>query len=300
MLKKIIRDNKSNIAFIIGNGINRYPDSPAGFSWEDLLLKLWKKYSKLKQNSIPKGLSLIEFYDLLDIDLTESQSNKNVIQKEVKSIINKWTPLPHHKSIIEGIRRVNAPILTTNFDLALPRSLDLKLFKTDSKPFTDYYPWGSYYGENQWNYADDGFGIWFINGFIDYHRSIRLGLTQYMGSVERARGWIHKGQDRELFRGKNVYNWRGSKTWLHLIFNKSLCIFGLAFEENEVFLRWLLIERKKYFRQFPLRTKNGWYVQKKRKVITENEKGKRFFLERIGFKIVEVDDYPDIYEKPWN
>lgn len=95
---------------------------------------------------------------------------------------------------------------------------------------------------------------------------------------------IHKGDDAKLFRGKNVYNWSGSKSWLHLIFNKSLCIFGLALDENEVFLRWLLIERKKYFRQFPDRVKDGWYIQVKSKTISDNEIGKRFFFKELDLR----------------
>ena len=89
-------------------------------------------------------------------------------------------------------------------------------------------------------------------------------------------------------------NWRGFKTWLHIIFNKSLFIFGLGLEENEVFLRWLLIERIKYFKQFPDRKHKGWYISKK-----EDNAGKKFFLERVGFEIIEVDDYSDIYENIW-
>jgi|GEM_PF-1826058 hypothetical protein len=39
----------------------------------------------------------------------------------------------------------------------------------------------------RWSYlnveATDGFGLWFINGFIKYPHSIKLGLSHYMGSV---------------------------------------------------------------------------------------------------------------------
>lgn len=39
----------------------------------------------------------------------------------------------------------------------------------------------------------------------------------------------------ELSDGKNRNNLIGSNTWLHVIFNKDLFIFGLALEGNEVF-----------------------------------------------------------------
>lgn len=183
MLKSIVQKNKDDIAFIIGNGINRYPNNPPEVSWDNLLLNFWSRFSTYKHTSTLKGLSLTEFYDLLDLDITETESNNNVIQKEVKKIMMNWKPLAHHKNVVEGIQKIKAPILTTNFDLALPKSLNLIQHKLDYKPFTHYYPWGVYYGSNQWTYAEDGFGIWYINGLIDYHTSIRLGLTHYMGSV---------------------------------------------------------------------------------------------------------------------
>ena len=80
-----------------------------------------------------------------------------------------------------------------------------------------------------------------------------------MGSVGRARAWLHRGGDRRLFSGKSPDNWLGKNTWVHIIFNSPLLIFGLALEENEVFLRWLLIERARYFKKFPDRRKKAWY-----------------------------------------
>ena len=37
-------------------------------------------------------------------------------------------------------------------------------------------------------------------------------------------------------------------------------IFGLSLAENEVFLRWLLIQRAKYYRKFPERGHSAWYL----------------------------------------
>ena len=71
-----------------------------------------------------------------------------------------------------------------------------------------------------------------------------------MGSVQRARTWLHRGE-ANLFNAKNRPDWDGARTWVHLMFNKPLLIFGLGLTETEVFLRWLLIERARYFRRFP-------------------------------------------------
>ena len=122
-----------------------------------------------------------------------------------------------------------------------------------------------------------------------------------MGYVERARNLIHKKTGGKLFYGKNTMSWSGCNTWLHIVFNKSLLILGLGLDENETFLRWLLIERCKYFRKYPERKHKGWYVCKKSgdEHEIQTEKGKRFFLEKIGFEVIEVDSYDDIYYKIW-
>ena len=297
--KTLIKKQPNDLAFIVGNGINRFPNNPKAISWDDLLIKLWDKFSFNTITEIPKGISQTEFYDLLDIESSTLSSTNPDIQKEASILLEGWSDKPHHKKFMEKAKQLNAPVLTTNFDLILPNALELIQFYTDKKGFSDYYPWGTYYGDKQLNLPTDGFGIWYINGFIKYHRSIRLGLSHYMGSVEKARTLIHKGDDRKLFSGKGENNWRGRNSWLHIIFNKSLCIFGLGLEENEVFLRWLLIERAKYFRKFPERKKKGWYVINKPKKIDEKYSGKKYFFEKIGFEVIEVDDYKDIYETPW-
>ena len=78
---------------------------------------------------------------------------------------------------------------------------------------------------------------------------------------------------------------------MHIIFNRSLCIFGLGLDVNETFLRWLLIERKKYFNMFRDRVKKGWYVCKKGSI----SDGNKFFLDTLGIEIIELDSYDDVY-----
>jgi hypothetical protein len=108
-----------------------------------------------------------------------------------------------------------------------------------------------------------------------------------MGSVQKARNWIYKG----LYARRDRVQWPGVATWLQVAFNKPLIIFGLALEENEVFLRWLLIERARYFRKFPDRRKKAWYVHR----ASERGSGKLFFLEALGIEPFEVATFDDIY-----
>lgn len=97
-----------------------------------------------------------------------------------------------------------------------------------------------------------------------------------MKSVERARNLIHKGNEERLFLGKNVSIGKDIKTWLHIVFNKPLFVFGLGLEENETFLRWILIQRIKYFKRFPDRKFKGWYINKRSNSGTDARKNSSF------------------------
>lgn len=123
---------------------------------------------------------------------------------------------------------------------------------------------------------------------VGYRRSIRLSLSEYMGLSARVRFFLHKEESIDDFNFKNQNNWKEDNTWLHIIFNSSLCIFGLALDENETFLRWLLIERAKYFRRFP---------ERRKKVVCKSDEiseGKRFYLDYLGFEMVTLENYEEI------
>ena len=294
-MKSILHNNRSNIALVIGNGINRYGPAKNTNSWHDLLVKLAKEHLPAKHRSVPSGVALTEFYDVLELKSTKLKSGKS-LQQEFSELISSWKPYEHHMRVVGWARDANAPILTTNFERVLADAGGCLLNRTREGGFTDYYPWETYYGNGKINDPSREFAIWHVNGMENYHRSIRLGLTHYMGSVERARGWIHRGNESPLFSGKNVREWQGASSWLHVIFNTPLLFIGLGLEENEVFLRWLLIERARYFKKFPDRKKSAWYVH------TEGlSAGKKFFLEGVGIQLVQAIDYDEIYGvDTWN
>lgn len=118
-----------------------------------------------------------------------------------------------------------------------------------------------------------------------------------MGNIEKARTLINRRSENISSEGKNRQLWQGHKTWLHIIFNKSLFICGLSLDETEIFVRWLLIERAKYFREYPQRKHKGWFVIKSGN--NPQDEGKKFFLESVGFEIIELNDYQLMYEDMW-
>ncbi len=292
---RIFNRNHHDLAFILGNGINLYYEND-GVSWNDLLLDLWQTHSFNTQSTIPHGISFTEFYDALEIQNASDKKFSSLLQKDVQRRMKEWEANLKQNLILERIHEMNSQILTTNFDKLIPKSMNLEFNRMEGTNFTDFYPWSNYYSNYTLNYPTAGFGVWYINGMARYHRSIKLGLSQYMGNVERARRLIHKKPENINFEGKNQEAWPGYKTWLHIIFNKSLVIVGLGLNETEVFLRWLLIERAKYFRRFPNRKHNGWFIKKSS---PRNSDGQKFFLNSVGFEVIELDEYTQIYEDIW-
>ena len=295
-LVNILKDDKLKPALVIGNGINLYgsTSAPGNNSWEEMLFKLWQKHSKSSNQPLSlEGISLTEFYDA--IDLTK-QSDEINLQKEFCNLMSDWVPKDHHVAISLWAQRLNVPILTTNFDETLSSHITEKITHFDSKSFTDYYPWKSYFSGHQVCDPANEFAIWHINGVKRYKRSIRLGLSHYMGSVEMARRLIHKGNESSLFSGKNVDGWSGYQSWLHIIFNNDLVFIGLRLGTTEVFLRWLLIERAKYFNQFPDRKKSAYFVAVK---TDEVSSGKKLFLNSVGVEVVYERSWDEVYSSHW-
>lgn len=325
-VKEKINEDRYNIAFIIGNGINRYKND-SSLSWDKLLIDLWKKFFNDQMKTIPKGISNTEFYDILEFEFFKQplaeRNNKSTVlrnekedissdgksldntplvgdmQKETARLMRLWKARDHHKKIISKIKELNAPVLTTNYDETLSRSIGLKYYAMEDEDFSSKFPWSAYFSEKE--ILDDpsaAFGVWHINGQIKYSESIKLGLSQYMESTENARRMLHSSKLDEIqyFMGKDMPIWEGKNTWLHIVFNKSLFVFGLALKEDETFLRWLLIQRAKYFILFPDREKKGWYLKRDADDMSE---GQELFLKKVGLKVLSVPTYENIYEDIW-
>lgn len=283
------------LAFLLGNGINRYYNQN-NTSWYQFLLETWNKICDEKRDTIPEGISITEFYDTLELQ-HEAPHQSTKIEKFIKNQMQTWTPSEHPNLMLDGIKALNAPILTTNFDDLISQYLKLKLHRIKGTRFTHYYPWSSYYAAAPLSHLSDGFGLWHMHGMIHYHTSIKLGLSHYMGNVHRARNLIHNKKNSIYRKQKNTDSWAGSKTWLELLFHKDLIIIGLGMNEVEVFVRWLLIERARYFKRFPKRRFKAYYIDINNHI--PGTTGKEMFLQAVGVEPIKFPTYDHIYYHLW-
>jgi hypothetical protein len=278
-LQKLVKKH-DKVAFLIGNGPNLAANIMP--SWKELLESAADRPLNLKL----EGLSNTEVYDLVELHSDNGHEVKDRVKAKLELLPTYDISL--HKRLMEFAEINSSPVLTTNFDEAFEKSIDAKLHHIDSEDFTRFYPWKTYYGSQQLTLPTDGFGIWKIHGDVRYKDSIRLGLTDYMGNAERARKLIHNGHDR-LFQGKRKPFWKGHQTWLHIWFNLPIVIFGLSYGIDEVFLRWLLIERRRYFNLYndPMEV---YYLSKGTPPpATQN------LMQNLGVTIKVVNDYSEIY-----
>lgn len=212
---------------------------------------------------------------------------KNLIKKAVVERFSIQQCKNDMPFFMAKIKAMNAPVLTTNYDFLMSESLGLSFHKMGNS-VSVYYPWNVYYSDRELLTPTSGFGIWHINGMIKYFQSIKLGLSDYMGNVERARRMIHLNNFSDFYNGI-LQGTQINQNWLQIIFTKNLFVFGLGLDEEEVFLRWLLIQRAKYSKLYHRELK-GWYVNK------DIDAGKRFFLEKIGIETIKIRNYKDLYE----
>ena len=299
IVRNILKTNKANLALVVGNGINRYGNAD-GNCWDSMVIQLAERYLKgTALTQVPKGIALTEFYDLVQISAQEKGVNRSALHRQFCEPMCNWKAYGHHKAIVSWAQRFGVPILTTNFDSVLHEALSptkCKRRRLPTKRRSYSYPWDCYYSISPISSPTQEFGIWHINGFQDYARSIRLGLTEYMGSVRQARSWLRSNRADSLLRTKDIDDWRGVNTWLQILLTKSLLFFGLGLEENEVFLRWLLIERKRYYQKQGTSCPESWFVYESG--MTE---GKKFFLSHVDITPRAVKTHNSLYgPKTWS
>ena len=307
-LKSILKGHNEELALIVGNGINLANKNAGNESWNDILERIGRERGLLEPGQkLHETCSLVEFSDLLQ--LHSGGDGRNVwVQSEFRGAIENWKHGRMHKDVANWAMKHRIPILTTNFDTTLSDACGAELAhaKKGTKgwggaPFTYYYPWSSRYEipSRRIGRPRNSFAIWHVNGMSRYLNSVRLGLSHYMGSVQQARTWMHRGDDRLFASEEKIDCWTGRNTWLDAFFANDLLIFGLGLSRDEVFLRWLLIERAKYGKRFESKKRKAWYVCTKKEEAGNSDRN--FFLKHVGVEIVGVNSFDEIYSSQvWN
>lgn len=272
-------------ALLIGNGINLFNGSDSS-SWRRLLGTLAHRSNLKLSEDEAAEMSNTEFFDILDL----AKENKSSLQKEFCYLMTDWKPSDHHIDIVNWARRHSRPILTVNFDENLSKSIDARLYGR-GKDFTDFYPWNSYFSDRLIADPRNSFAIWHAHGMARYSRSIRLGLTHYMGSVQRARSWLYgeRGLRAQAKHGNDT--WRGRESWLDIILFCPLVIFGFTFGKDESFMRWLFLERARIHRIRPEWKAKTFFVDTPK----NGSLHRKPFFNGLGIEYIAIRRYSEIY-----
>ncbi len=278
-------------ALFLGNGINRYANL-SDSSWDDLLSEIAEKFNvDLTKDQIAE-MSNTEYFDILN--LAKPKDDRENLKAEFCKLMESWVPSTPHERVMGWAKRHQSPVLTVNFDANLSTAAQAEFFKGDGG-FTDFYPWNCYFSDKEITSPSQSFAIWHPHGMQRYKRSVRLGLTDYMGSVSRVRPWLHRG---EASLSASHYDkrdeWIGSNTWVDILFKREIVIFGFGFGKDEAFMRWLFVERARFARKYDLPEPTAWYVDAPGK-----EAQRKPFFEAIGLNYITAD-FDEVYAgKAW-
>ena len=323
--QQLLRKNRANIALLIGNGINLTSGPAGGITWDQLMESLIASVAAGSSNTKdttarlksllkrgPDGqtpASQPEFFDILEATGTIKVSSKKPaaadlhLQAQIAQMLRGMKPGPPHKAVVQWARKSNVPILTTNYDHCLQDALgeecERRRFGT-GRPGSDYYPWDRYYAPNAIADPASEFAVWHIHGDRDLKRSIRAGLDQYMGMTQRLRklkrsvAWEILGAPEENQEHDPAYL---AAPWLRVFMGRKLWIQGLGLRAAEVSLRWLLIQRFRYWRRYrpANRLSSGWYIHGPTEALGALDEGRRAFFENTGLDVVEIEKAGDFY-----
>ena len=295
--KKILKQEieKKHLSFIFGNGINLHENTnSSSLVWNNFLTNLWNKLTNETISCLPSGITNTEFFDILNLRKDSSVNLEKEIQNYFKSNADK--PTDYIKKLQNKMIEWDVPVLTTNLDELLATGLKSHILRTKpNKGFSSHYPHNVYYSNRELHSPTEGFGIWYINGMLKYISSYRFSLSQYMKLATKLQKQVKSLgylANPSIQNTNLAANWEPA-TWMKNIFEHNLIIVGLGLDTNENVIRWLLIERAKYYNKYPQTKRKGWYVCLKKEI--QSDEGKKMFLNNVGLEPVILNTYKQIY-----
>ncbi|HCY62845.1 MAG TPA: hypothetical protein DHV59_08470 [Oxalobacteraceae bacterium] len=97
--KDLLHRQRSNVALLVGNGINRYGTTADGSSWDALLRALAQKLLDPGHTRLPSGISLTEFYDVLELSCALG-NGKSGLQAQFCDLLASRRRQPRHIKVI--------------------------------------------------------------------------------------------------------------------------------------------------------------------------------------------------------
>lgn len=297
-------------AFVLGNGINYHLGNNA-VSWNELLGNFIREHHNEFASILNgKDIANTEVVNLLEFLIEgDSDDKKDSAEKrnELMDFLNEHLNFcERKKSAMLDRAWEKHHILTTNFDgnieeyIASATGRRTKRCRAEAGNDAEkvnsngFYPWNRFWGwadcPKEKDPLDHHNTIWHIHGKTDTTSSLSVlfSLTRYVKAIKRVVEWKQPSEP----------NWPGRNTWVNIFYNAPLIIAGLGLTNQEVFLRTLLIERKRYWKKKGGEPQSYYLVRKS--ADGKEESDGRMFLRALGFKVVEFDNAEELYDsKNW-
>lgn len=285
-----------NVAIVLGNGINYSFYKSTAVSWSKLVADLWN-------NAHPNEPISESFVNTKNISMTETAEMSETPFDDIRTFVAEKFSIHTQKNekayrFLEYFEKNNIPIITTNYDDNIVKELSLSQFYTSfehGEILDPRFQWGRYYSKEE--IPQKGilkrFAVWNAHGTIDDPKSMCFSLSDYYECYQKAYE-ILNGVYSPFYIKSPHQELPYEKTWINILLNKSICIIGLSLDENETFLRWLLMMRYRYMQNY-LGNSNrhkGWYLY------TENEnmsEAKKFFLKSVNIRPIKCKSYNAIF-----
>lgn len=291
--------DNSGVCFLLGNGLNLFAkDKCSGFSmpsWGELISIIAKDINFKALRSLEKNMKVYSRISYPEIFTILLRNTDMCVKSKVCKIIAKHSPTEIHSSFVKYCIKNRSPIITTNYDFLLEKSVGILSEKNTKEKIHKTYPITRCYTLQELftvNPMTD-FAIWHLQGYVDRRESIRLGFIDYANQLVWFKKQLPTLEDVKSNRIKadSLFD----HSLLAPFFKKKLCIIGSRLDQSELVLRWLLLRRSLFWKYFDnnscCNTDSGWFIYKDKK----EDNGLNFFLNSIGITPIPVNEYSDIY-----
>ena len=309
-----IKENLDRPAFLVGNGINLGQNY--SLSWKKLLKELFEdtQGESLSIDSLD-ALTYPEMASLANVYRKKKETKTDLIHKKIckrieqfENEFQKKNSLEKHKTLMKYAMDNNIPVLTTNYDHLLLKSIgnfrcakngieDPFWLTDEEKGFHYWTPLNAYFTngkEFKYNKTDvkNNFAVWFLHGTKRFSRSICIDDNDYIRYISAMKTYLTS----DLY--EDYKNWEGRNTWLDIFMHNDLIILGFGFSRFELDLRWLLLRRyayQKYLNKNKKKESKIFYVHRiEDKKDSPLKQGDREFFEALGVTVVDMPTN-DIY-----